>query len=110
MGSADVRVWLVTASGRSLPALMCWRLEATLAKNSGTCPAMTSVIAGPPPLYGTWSRSTLARCSNSTPDRCCAEPLPDEANATVPGFCFASASTSLTFVAGKAGLATSTLG
>ncbi len=49
-GSAGVRVWLVTASGLSLPALMCCRLEATLAKNSGTWPAITSVMAGPPPL------------------------------------------------------------
>ncbi|MCY1245587.1 hypothetical protein D9M72_587510 [compost metagenome] len=89
---------------------MCCRLDATLAKNSGTCPAMTSVMAGPPPLYGTCSRSTPARCSNNTPARCCAEPLPEEAKATEPGFCFAIASTSATLVAGKLAVETSTLG
>ena len=70
---------LVTASGRSLPAWMCPSEEATLAKNSGTCPPITSFSAGPPPLYGTCTRLTPARCSNSAPARCWAEPLPEDA-------------------------------
>jgi hypothetical protein len=49
-GSARARRRLVTASGRSLPPLMWPSDEATLAKNSGTWPAITSFSAGPPPL------------------------------------------------------------
>ena len=78
-GSATAGNALVTASGRSLPAWMWPRDEATLAKNSGTCPPITSFMAGPPPRYGMWDRRTPVRSSNSAPARCWAEPLPDDA-------------------------------
>ena len=61
---------------------------------SGTRPAMTSCSAGAGPLYGTWSRSTLAVLFSSSPHRWLVEPLPPEAKESAPGFAFASARTS----------------
>ena len=47
-----------TAIGRSLPALICAPTTSIVSNISGTLPAMTSVSAGPLPLYGTCVRST----------------------------------------------------
>ena len=49
-GSAAERWRPLTASGRSLPCFTYCSVEATLPKNTGTWPPMTSVSAGPPPL------------------------------------------------------------
>ena len=67
-------------------------------------------MAGAPPLYGTWRRSTPARALKSSPERCATPPAPEDAKLSVPGFALASAISSCTFFAGTAALATSTTG
>jgi hypothetical protein len=47
---------------------------------------------------------------NSSPERCWDVPLPADANASSPGFDFASAISSFTFLAGIDGLTTSRFG
>ena len=72
---------------------------------------MRSVTAGPLPLYGTCSMSTLAIEANSSPARWIEVPLPAEANVTLPGWALAWAITSATVLAFDwATLVTSTLG
>ena len=44
-----------------------------------TWPAITSCIAGPPPLYGTWVRLTPAVSLNNSAPRCWKLPTPAEA-------------------------------
>ena len=68
------------------------------------------MIAGPPPLNGTCSKSTPAMSLNSSPPRCMKLPTPAEAYGTPPGFSLASATSSLTDLAGSSGLTTSTFG
>ncbi len=58
------------------------------------CPATRSVTAGPPPLYGTCVKSVPVRSLNSSVARCGTLPLPGEPYMIVPGFAFASASSS----------------
>ena len=50
--------------------------------------------------------STPAICWNRAPDRCEAEPTPEEPNETLPGFCLAWAINSAVVFAGTDGLAT----
>ena len=72
---------------------------------------MRSVTAGPLPLYGTCSMSTLAIDANSSPARWIDVPLPAEAKVTLPGSALACAITSATvFAFDWAALVTSTLG
>src|SRR5215467_5862676 len=59
-GSAAYRLADVTASGRSAPADICGENSATDAMATGTCPAMASVVSGPPPLYGICVKLTLS--------------------------------------------------
>ena len=54
--------------------------------------------------------STFAADSNSAPARCCAEPLPDEANDTASFLTLAAAISSATFFAGNWALTSTTLG
>ena len=49
-----------------------------MAKNIGTWPPITSFSAGPPPLYGTCVMTMPVFRRKSSPDKCCAEPLPDD--------------------------------
>lgn len=51
-GSDGRRVAVVTASARSLPAFTCGDALTTLSIMIGTCPAMTSISAGPLPCTG----------------------------------------------------------
>ena len=44
---------LVTAIGRSLPALICSIVRDVEPNRTCTCPPSRSVITGPPPRYGT---------------------------------------------------------
>jgi hypothetical protein len=75
-----------------------------------TWPASTSISAGPVPLYGTWAMSMPVLKRNSSPDMCTDWPRPDDANDSLPGLAFASATSSATVFAGTAGFTTSTLG
>jgi hypothetical protein len=52
---------------------------AGFAKASCTWPPSRSIIAGPPPLYGTCCIFTPASISNMTADRCVAPPVLEEA-------------------------------
>src|SRR5256886_16766112 len=65
------RVAVVTASGRSLPALMCSIDSGKGLKITCTWPPSRSVVAGAPPRYGTWTMSTPAVILNSSPTTCC---------------------------------------
>ena len=63
-------------------------------------PPITSAIAGPAPLYGTWIMSMPASSFSSSPARWFEEPLPPEAKVRRPGCRRASATSSFTLVAG----------
>ena len=62
-------------------------------------PAATAVVEVPP-LYGTCSTSMPAMCVNSTPARWLWKPDPAFAMLILPGFAFAYAINSLTFLYG----------
>src|SRR6266508_3097639 len=70
-GSKSKRVALITANGRSLPALMCSIDSGKGLKITCTWPPSRSVVAGAPPRYGTWTMSTPAVILNSSPTTCC---------------------------------------
>jgi hypothetical protein len=78
-GTSGVRLRLVTARARSLPACTSGRTEGGVANESCVSPASTDCTAGAPPLNGTCTMSIPARRTNSTAARCGAEPLPEEA-------------------------------
>ena len=78
-GSDGSRVAVVTASARSLPAFTCGEALTTLSIMIGTWPAITSISAGPLPLYGTCSMSMPAARLKSSMPRWDGEPLPIDA-------------------------------
>ncbi|MNS52612.1 hypothetical protein D3C72_853330 [compost metagenome] len=49
-GSTLERLAVVTASARSLPALMCGSTGVSVSKDMVTCPPSRSVVSGPLPL------------------------------------------------------------
>ncbi len=59
-GASGERVAVVTASPRSLPALMWGSAVGRLSNIRSTCPPSRSVIAGPAPRYGMCSMYVLA--------------------------------------------------
>ena len=88
-GSASERVAVVTASARSLPALM-YSIEEDMGANmTCTCPPSRSVSAGAAPRYGTCTMSTPAIILNSSPATWGAVPLPAEAMLSLPGLALA---------------------
>jgi hypothetical protein len=88
-GSNSERLALVTASGRSLPALT-YSMDAGMVPNIAcTCPASMSVRAGASPRYGTCTTLRPVSSLNSSPDRWPAVPLPPEAMLTLPGLALA---------------------
>ena len=101
---------MVTASARSLPAFTCGSTAATLANIMSTSPASSAVVAGAPPLYGTWTTFTPAMTLNISPAMWKPLPLLAEAKLSLPGCALASAISSSTFFAGTAGFTTSTNG
>src|SRR5205085_11601888 len=88
-GSASERVVVVTASARSLPALMYSIDEGIEANITCTCPPSRSVSAGAPPRYGTWTMLTPAIILNCSPDTWGGVPLPPDAMLTLPGLAVA---------------------
>ena len=78
-GTVAERCAPVTASARSLPALIYGIAEAEVANISWACPAITSVSAGCAPLYGMCSIWTPVIALKSSPARCAAAPLPEDA-------------------------------
>ena len=80
---------MVTASARTLPALMCG-IEACVVSNmSCTWPPIRSVIALPAPRYGTCAMFTPAISLNNSPDMWMPVPTPAEAKLSLPGLAFA---------------------
>ena len=74
--------------------------------SNGTCPPITSVTAGPPPLYGMCVICVPVRTFSSSPARWPGDPLPTEANDRLSGLALASAISSATFATGSCGFAT----
>src|SRR5205814_9880135 len=76
-GNAAERLSDVTASARILPDFTA-PTEGPSDENSiGTCPPIRSVIAGPPPLYGTCSSTAPVTFLKYSPERWCGPPTPD---------------------------------
>src|SRR5690606_41414838 len=50
--------------------------EGSDTQSRGICPPTTSIVAGPPPRYGTCSMFTFARCLNNSPAIWLGEPVP----------------------------------
>ena len=67
---------------------------APLAKVMSTCPATTSLIAGPAPLYGIWTSLVPAVALNFSSVRWFDEPLPGEAMLSFPGAALSAATIS----------------
>src|SRR6516225_11618737 len=109
-GSAGERFLLETASASSFPSLTSGTAGAVEPKEIGVCPASVEPIAGPPPLYGTCTRSRPRETRNSSPTRWGGVPVPGEAKLYLPGFALMRATSSLTVFAGNVGLTVSTAG
>ncbi|MCY1375111.1 hypothetical protein D9M69_625000 [compost metagenome] len=73
-----LRLAEATASGRSLPALICAMAEGTDDTIRSTLPASTSIMAALEPLYGTWRILILAAPLKISPARWMVVPLPGE--------------------------------
>src|SRR5436190_23717553 len=69
LGSAAARVNEVTASARSLPALMCGSAEGRLSNINCTCPPIRSCNACELPLYGICVMLTPVLTLNNSPER-----------------------------------------
>jgi hypothetical protein len=67
IGNTSERVKDVTANARNLPSLIYSIAVEIGSIISGTCPARRSVMAGPPPRYGTWAISIIAILLNISP-------------------------------------------
>lgn len=95
-GNSGERLGEVTASARSLPAAINGAALDAVTMPSGTCPAVTSVKAGPQPLYGTCCKAAPVARASISPARCCGVPLPQDANGSgLPGCAASSASSRL---------------
>src|SRR5215472_16345449 len=103
-GSTSARVAVVTASARSLPALMCGVDDGVTSNITCAWPARRSVSAGVVPRYGTWIMSIPVMNLNSSPATCCTDPMPAEAMLTLPGLALAKAMNSGTVLAGNRGI------
>ena len=79
---------MVTASARTLPALMCG-IEAGVSNMSCTWPPIRSVIALPAPRYGTCTMFTPVIILNNSPAMWMPVPMPAEAKLSLPGLALA---------------------
>src|SRR5262245_40062130 len=109
-GAAGERFAVVTAIARTLPERTCGRIDTMVAKLSCTCPPISAILPGPPPLKGTCTHSTPVMERNSSPDRCTPVPTPAEPQLSCPGLDLASAISSCTVFTGNEGCTTSMLG
>ena len=102
------RFALVVPSARNFPAFTCGTAVVAEANTERICPPSRSLIAGPPPLYGTWMRLAFAVSRNSSPARLPALPTPEVPYGRPPGRLFASFTYSAMVLAGRDGCTTST--
>src|SRR5688572_33507017 len=84
-GSMSERLAVVTARPLSRPDLTCGIAVDGDANTSCTSPDRSAVIAGDPPLYGTWTILVLVMLSMSSPARWPALPAPLEPYERPPG-------------------------
>jgi len=88
-GSASERLVVVTASARSVPALM-YPIAAGVDSNvTCTCPPIRLVSEGPAPRYGTCTMSTPAIILNSSPAMWGPVPVPGDAMLSLRGLALA---------------------
>ena len=79
-------------------------------KAIGVWPPTVAWIAGPAPVKGTCTRSSLKASRNSSPPRCGVEPTPGPAKLYLPGLSRMSCTSSGSVLAGTCGLTTTTFG
>ncbi|MNT80871.1 hypothetical protein D3C72_2203970 [compost metagenome] len=75
-----------------------------------TCPPITSISAGPAPLYGTSETFMPADAANSAATRCEVEPTPALLIKSLPGFFLPISTSSRTSLAGWSLRTISTIG
>src|SRR3982074_1649187 len=109
-GNSSQRIAVVTASGRTVPALTYSIDPGAVPNSTCTCPPRRSVNAGAKPRYGTWIILTLVIILNNSPATCCGLPMPGDAMLILPGLAFAWAMNSATVLAGNDGWTTRTFG
>src|SRR6266851_127938 len=100
----------ITPIALSLPLSMKAFEDGNWSKRLSTCPPMTSCMAGPEPLYGTWIIFTPASAWNDSPSMWLMLPMPELANVYLPGFAFRTLMNSTRFFAGKLTLTVRTFG
>src|SRR5574340_36836 len=108
-GNARDFLAVVTANALTLPLLRNGCAASAVANSKSTSPLTSAAIAGPPPLYGMCVTLTPANCFSISIDRWLVVPLPLDPAFILPLF-LAMAMSSLTFLAGTLGCATSTSG
>ena len=104
-GSADERLAVVTASARSLPALMCGSTGVIVSKDIVTWPPSRSVASGPLPLYGMWTQLGAGQVLELRADQVLRRAVAVGAVAQLAGLApWPVATSSATFLAGVAGV------
>ncbi len=106
-GNSAERLAVLTAIPLILPAFICGTAVAAVANTSCMLPATRSIIAGPPPLYGTCTILVPAMVLNNSSARCPVPPTPEEP--PLSDLLLASAIISFTDLTGTDGCSTSTL-
>src|SRR6185436_11693875 len=109
-GMAGLRCAPLTPSAFSLPERTCGIICTRLPRFICTCPAITSVIAGPPPLYCTITKLVFDCRRNSSVAMCWKLPMPAADAFSSPGFCFSRLNRSATELTGEFAGTTSSAG
>src|ERR1700682_1197940 len=98
-----MRLALVTASARNVPALTKFMTEPGVLNITWIWPPSRSVTDGASPRYGTWAIVRPAIRLNSSPATWPVEPTPPEPILVLPGLLLAYAMNSANVLAGDAG-------
>ena len=109
-GTAGERRLPVTARPRSWPPRITVAAADSDVTMIGVWPPTAELIAGPPPLNGTCTRSRPCLSLNSSPTIRTCVAAPDEANVYLPGFAFTTSTSCCTVCAGNDGCTDSTCG
>lgn len=99
-GIVGKRLATVVASGRRFPDLMCEVIGARNSKITAASPLFAAVTTSPVALYGTiWKFAPVVDLKSSAA-RFCVLPMPMVPTFSLPGFFFAAATKSCTFLKG----------
>src|ERR1019366_3354438 len=109
LGYALAGLAVVTASALTLPDVTCGAAASAVANSKSTSPLISAEIAGPPPLYDTFTIVAPLACFNISTARKLVVPAPLLPALSFPVF-FASAMRSFTDLAGTLGCVTNTSG